>query len=52
MATIKIEIKPIKSKEEEAYLHSEVDRFVAQLNLRFGKIVDEYSKPVFKNGKS
>lgn len=52
MATIKIEIKPIKSKEEEEFLHSEIKRFVDTLNLRFGKIVTETSLPVFKNEKS
>lgn len=51
MATIKIEIKPIRSKEEEAYLHAEINRFVDQLNLRFGLIVTEVFKPVCNNVK-
>ena len=48
MATIKIEIKPIKSKKEELQLHIQIDRFIAELNLRFGKIVLEYFKPTFR----
>jgi len=52
MAIIKIEIKPIKNKKDESILHVMVDDFVNLLNSTFGLVVDEYSKPVFKNGKS
>jgi len=47
MAIIKIEMRPLKDVDEEAYIRDAVNKFVDRLNMGCGKIVEEYSCPKF-----